>query len=264
MYSVNGIPLDNDMLGWEMLAPSEPLSSLQFRRSRSNRPGRDGVAPAPGARGQTSLKFTVRTPYENLPTLLELFASPELKIRELARPGWTATAGLASSTPELHYPHPNLYSHSFIVEVPEGCWRGPSTTSPLVDAAPAGALVTAFPGISAPVQDAVVRIRGPIQDPQVLDSSGAWVALTGTIPAGQFVRFDSATGRAWLTTSDSWTGGTEVSGLIDYGGPRSVFEVTPKRDPADPRIRSGSITLTQASFNTGAAFQIRGAAAFLL
>lgn len=265
MYSINGIPLSNPSLGWEMLAPSVPLSSLQQKMTRSEQAGRDGVTAAPSTRGPVSWKFTVRTPHANLSTLLGLFSEQMLIVREVTAPDRYALGKLASSTVEQHFPRVDLYSHSFLVEIQEGCWRGDEVTTALVPAAPAGAHLAVFPGLSAPVQDAVVRLKGPLQDPQVLDTSGAFVALAGTIPSGEYLRFEASTGRAWLTPSDTWSGGDEVSGLIDFGGPRGVFEITPRYPtPADPTIREGRLTLAQASYNTGAGIQVRGKPAFLL
>lgn len=264
MYSINGVALDNPVLGWEMLAPSLPLSALRQKRTSVARAGRDGEVASPSTRGTVSLKFTVRTPYANLSTLLALFSTPTIEVRELADPTKVAYAGLESSTPEQHYPRADLYSHSFLVEVPEGCWRGPEVTTPLVAAAPAGASTTLFPGLSAPVQDAIVRFSGPLQDPQLIDSSGAFLALSGSIDAGQYVRFESATGRTWLTTTDTWQGGEEISGLVDFGGKRGLFEIMPRLSPGDPTTREGQLSLTQASFNSGGGFQIRGRPSFLL
>lgn len=265
MYSINGVALANPALGWELMSPSVPLSSLQQRITRSESAGRDGVTVAPPTRGPVSLKFTVRSPKANLGSLLALFSAATLMVRELADTSRTAEGHLVSSTVEQHFPKANFYTHSFLVEIPEGAWRGPQVTTALTAAAALGAPLSLFTGLSAPVQDALVRVRGPIQDPQVVDTSGAFFALDGTIAAGNYVRFDSNTGRAWLTTSDTWSGGSEVSGLIDFGGPRDVFEITPRfPTPSNPATREGRLTLTQGSFNTGAGFQVRGRPAFLL
>lgn len=265
MFSINSVPLDNPVLGWSLMAPSVPLSSLQQRATRSERGGRDGVTVAPSTRGPVSFKFTVRTPYANLGALLALFSEPTLAIREVSDPGRVASGRLLSSTPELHYPRADLYSHSFLVEIVEGCWRGGEVTTVLTAAAPTSAHHSLFSGLSAPVQDALVRLKGPLEDPQVIDTSGAWFALEGTIPSGEYLRFDSDTGRAWITTTDTWAGGDEVSGIVDFGGPRGVFEITPRfPTPVDPTVREGRLTLSQESYNTGAGIQVRGRPAYLL
>lgn len=117
-------------------------------------------------------------------------------------------------------------------------------------------------GLSAPVQDAVLRIKGPATGIQVTDSSGAWVVLPDT-PAGTWSRFEADTGRCFQTTTDTWTGGTEVSGSCDFGGPRGVFEIIPVMAPGDPGSRSGQLTVATAT-RPGAVFEVRGKAAYLL
>ena len=101
--------------------------------------------------------------------------------------------------------------------------------------------------------------------PQLVDSSGAFLAVEGSLEADQYLRFDSSSGRAWTTTTDTWDGGEEVSGLIDFGGPRGTFEITPHfPSPADPRTRNGQLMLSCDSFGAGSGYQIRGRPAYLL
>lgn len=117
-------------------------------------------------------------------------------------------------------------------------------------------------GLSAPVQDAVIRVKGAATGIQVTDQSGAWVTLPD-VAAGRWVRFEADTGRAFETTTDTWTGGTEVSGAVDFGGPRGVFEITPALTPGDPTTRVGRLTVATAS-RTGAVIEVRGKSAHLL
>ncbi|MGF3056142.1 hypothetical protein [Microbacterium sp. YY-01] len=115
-------------------------------------------------------------------------------------------------------------------------------------------------GLSAPVNDAVLRLRGPAESCLVTDSSGAWVSLP-PVPANQYVRFDAKTGRAWQTTSDTWTGGTEVSGLVDFGGPRGWFEITPVL--TSPDDRRGKLTVAGTGVSGATRLEVRGRAAYL-
>lgn len=264
MFSVNGVELENAALGWRLMAATLPVTGLTNSIWKSITTGRDGHKAQPTVRHSTAVKFEVLTPTENWETLMALFASPTLTITQAGVTGRTLTGMLKSSSDPKHYPRSGVTSTVFFVEVPDGCWRGTEVTTSLTAAAPAGATMTLFSGLSAPVQDSIVRFKGPIQDAQVLDPSGAFVTVSGTVPSGQFVRFESDTGRAWLTTSDTWSGGTEVSGQIDFGGPRGVFEITPQfTTPGSPGSRSGSLSLSQASYNTGAGFQVRGRPAYL-
>lgn len=262
-FTVNGIPLDNDTYGWALHDKTVLRMGFQHEMVRSRRAGRDGVAVAPSTRDPVVLRIVVSAPDSTRQQLLALFSQQRLTLADGS--GRTADARLASVSPDDYHGHLAWGQDAFLVEIPAGCWRSVVATSALTPATALGATATLYPGLSAPVQDAVVRFKGPLQDPQVTDPSGAFVALDGTVAAGQFVRFESDTGRAWLTTTDTWAGGTEVSGLIDFGGPRGVFEITPNfPTAADPSIRDGRLTLTQATYNTGSGFQVRGAAAYLL
>lgn len=262
---VNGVALDDDSKGWVLQSGTQPLLSLRMEHTVSRRPGRDGVVFAGGVHGAGEMRFVVRCARESRDALFALFRAPTLTVTSTEHPGLSAVGVLRGSSMENHYDFLDFDEELFVVEVADGAWRGTQVTTTFVAASALGASVSLFAGMSAPVQDAVIRLKGPLEDPQITDTSGSFFVLDGTIPAGQYVRFEADTGRAWLTTTDVWSGGTEVSGQVDYGGPRDVFEVTPRfPSPSDPTVREGRLTLTQASFNTGSGFQVRGRSAHLL
>lgn len=249
-------------MGWRLLRASSPLPSLSYNAVLLERTGRDGAKALPSTRSVVTLTFTVETTGAGQEALFALFSKPTVTITKDDRPGVSATASLVSTAVEAYHPAHDRYQHSFMVELRQAAWRGTVTNSTLQAAATAGAQINVFAGLSAPVQDALVRVRGPITNPTVTDSGGSFFKIEGSIPASTFVRFDSATGRAWQTTTDTWSGGTEVSGIVDFGGPRGLFEITPSF--VNPTERIGTITMTQTSQSSGAAFQVRGQAAHLL
>lgn len=262
MYYVNGFNLDNKERGWRLLRSSMPAPGLGYRVTELLTGGGDGIATLPTTREQTSVTFTVEVPHDELGDLLALFGDPTLVVTREGELGRTATGRLLSATPEQYHPAADMVQYSFLVEFPEGAWRSALITTPHVSALGGSVTFSAYEGISAPIQDALVRFQGPIQNPQLTDSSGAFVVLSGTLTAGQYLRFDSSTGRAYQTTSNTWTGGTEVSGLVDYGGPRGVFEITPMNTlPTDPR--TASLTLNQDTYSSGAGVQIRARNSYL-
>lgn len=264
-YLVNGVKLDNPAAGWRLLAATLPVSAFTMDKTSIVSAGRDGVVQSFARRGGVVPQFEVMVPSASWETLVALFAAPVLTITRDGVAGRSMTGSLKSSSAPKYYPRSELVSAIFYVDVPDGAWRGTESTSSLVPAAVGGAALTVFSGLSAPVQDALVRVKGPITNPEVTDASGAFFALTGSLTASQYLRFDSASGRAWRTTSDTWSGGDEVSGLVDYGGPRGVFEITPRfPSPADPTSRDGQLVLRQASFTAGSGFQVRGRSAHLL
>jgi len=260
-YLVNGVVLDDPSRGWRLLAATLPRSGLTMSTSQSTRPGRDGFKQLPSTRGGVVPQFEVLVPAADWEELLAVFTAPALVISRDDAPGRVAVGSLKSSSSPKDYPRSGMVSAVFYVEIPDGAWRGGEEVTALFVTGPAGVTGSLFPGLSAPVQDAIVRFRGPLEDPQIVDPSGAFIAVDGTIGDGEFLRFESDRGRAWLTDTDSWTGGEEVSGLVDFGGPRGIFEITPQF--TDPAERTGQVTLTQASYNTGSGFQVRGRAAFL-
>lgn len=263
-YSINGVVLDNPTLGWSVVRDSIPVMGFERDNPVGESTGKDGVRPLPSVRKDSTIQLLIRHKDAYRSDLFSLMTEPKLVFTDSERPGWFAEGRLMTSSPEKFYGHKDWGVDLFVINIPGGCWRKAVETTAIKLAAPAGATLDVFPGLSAPVQDAIVRLKGPLQNPQVLDSSGAFIAVAGTIAAGEYLRFEAKTGRAWLTTSDIWTGGTEVSGEVDSGGPRYNFEITPLRtNPADPLARVGRLTLTQTTYNTGSGFQVRGAAVAL-
>lgn len=265
-YSVNGTPLSNPDAGWELQRGSIPVMSIGMEHTRSRSAGRDGVTVSGGRHSPAELRFRMKLARADArEALFAVFRAPTLVVTDSGRPGWTATGVLTGSSIVNHYDFLDFDEELFQVEISGGVWRGSEVTTPLTAAAPTSSQMTLFEGLSAPVQDATVRLTGPLENPQVLDGSGAFFAVDGTLTAGQRLRFESATGRAWLAISDTWVGGTEVSGLVDFGGPRGVFEITPRiTTPTSPTVRDARLVLSQDSFNSGAGFQVRGKPAYLM
>lgn len=258
---MNGVPLDNAGEGWRLLSATLPRVALSMRSTDTVSAGRDGVNSAPATRAGIVPQFEVIVPEHDWEKLLAIFSKPELIITRADLPGRALFGELKSSSTPKDYPRSRMVSALFYVDVPDGCWRGTEWTSPLISPAPAGATASVFTGMSAPIQDAVVRFKGPIEKPMVTDSSGAFCLVDGALNSDEYLRFDSNSGRAWKTSADSWSGGEEVSGEVDFGGPRGVFEITPHF--VDPASRAGSVRLSQTSFVSGAGVQIRGRAAYL-
>lgn len=263
-YSINGIPLDNPTYGWKVLRGSTPVMGYERSAASIGSIGRDGERPLPSVRTDGSIQLMVRYTDETRSALINLMATPEIVVRDSKRPGWKATGRLLTASPEKFYGHTDWGVELFVISIPGGVWRADTITTPKVAASPLGITLELFEGITAPVQDAMVRLEGPLEKAQVIDSAGSYFTVRGTILAGQYIRYELATGRAWLTTTDTWTGGTEISGEVDTGGPRHIFEITPSlKEPTNPMDTVGKLTLSQASFNAGSGIQVRGANASL-
>jgi hypothetical protein len=206
----------------------------------------------------------VRTPKAHLQTLVALFSGEgTLSV--------TADASRSVAFELLSWAHTGygqaeaFLDVTFLIRLPHVYWRD-SAESTSVAAALSSASVAVtglFPGLSAPVQDVIVRVKGATAGLQVTDTAGSWFAYAPALTGTQYLRFESATGRAFVTTTDTWTGGTEVSGSVDFGGPRGVFEITPRLAPADPSSRDGRLTVATAT-RSGASIQVRGKGAYLV
>lgn len=260
---VNDVPLNNSTYGWVLRPSSEPFTGMDREIISSKASGMDGVDPVIATRGYGLIRLVVNTPQEHLETLEALFARPNLTLKASGTAGRSATGALVSGKPGRIYARGEYIDMEFIVQIHDGVWRGST-----IESAPE-ALSTAsyvldglLPGLGVEVQDALVRVKGAVTGLQVTDSAGSWFSYSGSLSSSQYLRFHSLSGRAWITTTDDWSGGTEVSGAIDYGGPRQVFEITPTFTTV-PATRQGRLTITTAS-RSGASIQVRGRAALLV
>lgn len=257
-YSVNAVALDNPTLGWKLRSTSKPLAALSKSLSSVRVPSRDGVLLDQAASlDATTLLFVVETPRANLESLQALFMRGGVLTSSYLPAGTSAEFEFVSATPTGFGNADTVIDLAVVVRVPLGVWRAGSVTSTFRALGSSSVNITdLLPGISAPIQDPIVRVRGAVTAVRVSDSSTAWFEYLPTIPAGSYLRFDAQAGRAWITTSDTWTGGTEVSGVVTFGGPRGVFELTPYLQ-TDPRTRNAVLNVYSTVRDGSAAVQVR-------
>ncbi len=261
MYAVNGIALDNPTFGWVLRAPTRPLAEVTRRRRSVDVSGTDGVIPGMGSTAEpVTLVFVVQTPREHLETLNALFGDAGT-LTQVGLANRAVAYEVLSSAPGEGWGAGDEYvDMRFVIRLPAVFWRATTTvTSPATALAASTSVTGLFVGISAPVQDAIVRVKGACTGVQVTDTSGAWVKFPD-LTATQYARFHMATNECFITSSNTWSGGTDVSGLVDFGGPRGGFELTPRRDPANPSSRDARLTVSAVTY-TGAAIEVRGRSA---
>jgi len=210
------------------------------------------------------VSLLVETPREHLETLLEVAASATALTRT-ADSSRTAALEFVAAPLVGFGDGDELVEARLVYRLPGVFWRDTTeTTSSAVTLSAASVDVDVMPDLSAPVQDALVRVKGAVTGLRVTDeSTGAWFDYSGTLTSSEYLRFDSATGRAWVTSSDVWKGGTEVSGAIDLDGPRGVFEIGPVRNPADPTDRTATLVVTTAT-RSSASVRVRGRRAYIV
>lgn len=261
-YSLNGIPFDNPDFGWRFRSTSKPLADLSAELSSVPRQGRHGLlSPAPGVLGAPTLLMVVQTPRAHLQTLEALVRQGGV-LTSTYGPG-SAVVEFVSASPTGYGPAESIVDLAVVFRVPAGVARGAEVTSDAVALASASVPVGGLlPGLAVDVQDAILRVKGAVTGLQVTDSGGSWFTYGGAIGATQWLRFEADTGRAFMTDTDVWTGGAEVSGAVDFGGPRGLFEITPAWT-TDPAVREGRLTVATGT-RTGASIQVRGRPAYFL
>lgn len=263
MYSVNGVPLDNTATGWVFRPSSEPYSAMEAEIVSVRTSGMDGSKNGMSTYGAPTLKLTVNTPVSYLETLNALFRSQDLVLRKVGDSTRYATITLLTSEVSRVYTGGRFIDMSYYVQIDGAYWRGSLVTSSAFAIGTASFNIgPLFIGMSAPIQDALVRVRGGVTGLTVRDTAGSWFTFN-SILAGNYVRFDATTGRAWATSTDTWEGGTEVSGRVDFGGPRDVFEITPTWDSGNPIYRYGQLTVETATRSGAPQIQVRGRGAYI-
>lgn len=148
------------------------------------------------------------------------------------------------------------------VLVPGGMLRGAQTdydagvvTSGLEVAVPAAAAG------SAPVADAVVRVRGALSAVSLVDIvSGTGMSWSGTALTGaDYLYLDAARATARVSTSSTaWaSGGTDVSGGISFPA-LGLLQLWPGPSAADVAVGECSVTVTGTGFDgtTGLVFRV--------
>ena len=261
MYSVNGHPLDNPAYQWVFAGESQPLADLTVVRQALTRQGRHGVAILGGETlDAPTIALAVWTPRAHLETLQALLYSAQTvtltqtPVRELAVECMSqALEGVGAAD--------QLVRVTATLRLPEAAWRGPVALSTTVPLSGPSVQLDVLPGISVEVQDPIVRVRGPVQGLRVTDTAtGSWIVYP-ELSASQWLRVEGP--RAWIATTDTWSGGVEASGYLTRNGPRRVFEIGPVLSPADPGVRTGRLVVSSVSRGAGAQIQVRARPAHL-
>lgn len=263
MYSVSGFPLDNVTLGWVLRAPTQPLSQLVKQAQGLTLPGRDGIVPLPSVFESPAITLVVQTPKAQLEVLYALFLQQTLTLSYSSAP-WRSVAIEYLAAAIVGYGAADeIVDIAFTVRLNGVFWRDTDTiTTAALALGAASVIAPAFPALSAPVRDAIVRVMGSVTGLKVADPRGSFFSYPLALPAGSYLRFHSDTGRAFVTTTDVWTGGTEVTGFIVNGPGPYFLEITPTF--TDPSARTGGLTVTTDTRASSPTIEVRGKGAYLV
>lgn len=227
MYALNGIALDNPQLGWLFRGPSKPLSDFVRTLTSLRTTGRDGFVELPDSTEGPTLPLMVQSPRGSLEALYALILSKPLTLSLATDPTREVTCQLVSTAQEGFGNADAVVDVTFVVRL-NGVWWWDVVESTTGGVAVGSSTdVSVFAGISAPVRDALIRVSGAVAGLKVAGGEGSWFSYGQALPAGSYLRFDSDTGRAWVTGTDSWVGGVEVTGLIGNGPGAYPLSISP-------------------------------------
>jgi hypothetical protein len=254
-YTLN--TFDLDVVKGIHLGGGSPKPGINRNVSTVVGAGRDGNTPVPSVEISPVITLTVRVPFTSDEGFLVLLDSAVLTLGHDSR---EAIVELLSCTPsglgisytdyDITFRFPNLF------------WRDPSVaTSTALTIASNPQAVSVFSGISAPIRDAIIRLKGSLGNPQVIDSRGSYFTYPATIPAGSYFRFESDTGRAFVAASNVWVGGTEVTNQIVNGPGPYFFELTPAFT-TDIGVRAASLSVVSTSQASSPTIEVRAKNAY--
>ena len=267
MYSINGIPLDNTTYGWSLLRKgTNPFAGITRERTEVKVPGYDGYFMGPSTRSEKIIVLRVKTPQAGLEPLMALVDTQSGVLSRTEDPSRVAAFELSSALPDGEFPEDHTVYLTITLIVPGGAWRDSAAvlTGPTTITGPSQ-VVSVLPGISAPVRDMDVYIRGVFGEFVLTDSQGSSLRTTSAWSgsSGTGLLYVGATGQAFLANNAApWTPVTDMSHKIDVSG-GGGFKITPYLNPSDPSDRVGRLTLTTLT-QTSVEFRTRARGAYAI
>ena len=253
-FLANGIDLDDNPMGTHLLDSSSPRAGIERRTTTVTGGRRSGNTAVPQADESPVLVLVVRVPQASEDAFLALMGSASMV---LGHRGWAAPAELLGVAASLGF---NFTDYSCTFRIPAMFWRDLVVTTSSTAIGAASITADVFPTLTAPVRDAIVRIKGGVTNPRFTDSNGSYFQYTGVLPATSWLRFEAATGRAFTSTADVWAGGTQVTNLISNGPSAYPLELTPYF--VDPTVRVARFTLTTSARTGTPTVEVRGKRAY--
>jgi hypothetical protein len=264
IYSLNGVNLHDASRGWRVLrAGTNTQGGFTKSTPKVSFPGMDGYQPGPSNTGEQILIFVVRTTRAGLEPLLALAdAATTLALSgDATKEAYVITS---SAIPSGESPLDATFNVTITLSVYQGAWRDVTavTTGPTTVSSPTQ-VFNILAGLSAPIRDMDIFLRGVFGQFTLTDSGGSWVKTTsawaGSGSTG--ILFMGSTGQAFLANESSpWTPVTDVSGQVDVSG-NGGFRMTPKMVSGNPSNREVELTLTTLT-QTSTTLRVRAKRAY--
>ena len=269
MYEINGVPLDNDPMGWRLLRRSQALTTVGRSLSNVVIPGRSGVLPGVPSFGTAPMTtLVIKTPLENLEALYSLFLrdSGQGTFSVEGDTSRVAVFEVSSIDPQGVGAGDEYVNVTVLIRFPSADWRGTDLVveGPITPASGVHDLEI-MAGISSPIVDGGVFIGGNFGNFSLRDeASGSWLKTVTTWPhvADTGLLYVGSTGQAFrATTAAPWTPTTDMSQYVTVSG-GGGFRVTPTWD-TDPSDRIAKLKLTTTN-QSGVTFSFRALNAYAI
>lgn len=263
MYSVNGIPLDNETFGWLFRAPSKPLSEIVAGVGSIRIPGRSGVLTTESPIDAPIISLMVQTSRANLETLYAVFRQKNGVLSLTASSSREVGFTYMSASIAGYGDAESIIDVTFTIRLDGAFWRDKTASTSTAVTLSSSVTAEVFPGSSAPIEDALVRLTGPFTSVQVTDlgSGSDSFKYAHSVAAGSALLYDCADQSGHVVTSGAWSGGSDVSGKLDYYGARFAIRPTFITDPA---TRAGSLKVVTAGFTSASKIEVRGKGAYFV
>lgn len=264
MYSLNGISLQDQTRGWRILRDGTSTQlGITKTLNKVPSPGRPGYRPGPSTYTEQIVVFLIRCTRAGLEPLLTL-CEAATSLTRTDDPTKELYVELASSPATSDAPFDGMFDVTITLSAYEGVWRD-------VDAVTVGPTAITSPvqtfdiltGLSAPVFDADIFIRGVFGQFTLTDSGGSFLkttkAWTGSSSTG--LLYSGSTNQAFLANESSpWTPVQDMSQYIDVSG-NGGFRLTPKMVSGNPSVREVELSLTTLS-QTSTTLRVRAKRAY--
>lgn len=275
MYTIDGLPPIDPTNGYKLQLGAGVRGMPGRQASMVEIPGMDGVLPdhgAPFMPGSISLRYRIRaSTHAQFMAIVEKMNGVFGQRRKLL----TVEHDYGNGTKRVNYatvtemiaPEIENFTYCFYsvtLQFPSPFWRSVSTVDSQAVVATTGTITTALTGYlgTAPITDALIRVKGAFSTLTLTDPiTGDSLVVTQALTATEYIIIDTAAWTAKKVVTDTWSGGTDVSGLVNSNrgqGPMFIME-------PDTLLTGGRYRLTITSTNPASSpsVQVRGKLSYL-
>jgi hypothetical protein len=274
-YTLDGVPLI-DASGRFWLDNTTGVRILPARRNAAlTLPGRDGVVADLNPTfepGGVSLSVVVTgATYSlfnaNLEFLYGLLGQrgrllPLMHVLPVGGNRYIDIQVVSASEPETL--GPRTARIKVLATAPDPFWRDSGildSTLPLTATATTG-ILTGHAGATGTIDDALIRVQGGLSAATLTDPvTGDFIKVTAALTATEYIIIDTVNWTAKKVTTDTWTGGTDVSASVDSSrGYGPMLMLNPDFSTGAGRVR---LTVSCTNPVTAPAVIVRAKRSFL-